>query len=312
VWNMANEMVGADNFDKLAVLNLFNVAFTYKLWKKKSILKIMEALPRAAVRYHAALLARWLRIASAGRKINLVTFSRRVEEHFTNFPEETASLRDAVHFVPTSVTGMVHVCCFTQWGMQGQLRKNVDKWLAGASNFILALTGDAQAAQTFVSDFKAQHGGAWRAHMYGVTIAQWQPGQSVNVEMQWKPGQSGNVEMQWQPGQSGNVETQWQPGQSGNVETQWQPGQSGNVATQWQPGQSGNVATQWKSPGIFTRPDKRGHSWTTIKAAARDNGIVWWKLRDAHRAAQKKAAPGTAQLTFKCQGITWVCTRNGA
>ena len=131
---------------------------------------------------------------AADRSIKLVTFSSKVEEHFRNYPAETKALRDDVTFVPNSATGMVHACCFTQHGMKALLRKNVDRWLRGASNFIVALTSDAAMAQMFVSDFKGQTGNAWRVHR--CTFYEWQEGQSGNKEAQWQKGQSGNEKTQ--------------------------------------------------------------------------------------------------------------------
>ena len=142
VWNMFAAMVGASNFHKFAVMNLFNVALTYKLWKHGSILVILEALPSAAIRHHAGLLARWLTLASGGRRIKLVTFSSKVDQHFKHYPDETSVLRNVGEFFGTETTGMVHLCCFTQWGMQSDLKKHRTKRLEAARKFIIALTGD--------------------------------------------------------------------------------------------------------------------------------------------------------------------------
>ena len=78
-------------------------------------------------------------------------------------------------------------------------------------------------------------------------------------------------------------------------------------------GKSGNVATQCKmaSPGIFTRQDRKGPSWTTLSAAAKGSGIGLSTLAMALNRASK-AAPGRTRVTFKCKNITWIFTRNGA
>ena len=209
VWNFLNEVVGDERMDEFLIMNCCPVALPHHLWQQDGILAVFKRLPKAAIQLNCDIISRIVSLAKGDRDVDFMPFSSSAEKLIAAFPYETTSLRLAGRWRDVKRNKMVHLCCYTKHMMKAALSAHPE-WVAAGIKYFEDIAGQAAGAAFADAlgespDLNDRHVKAIvDARAYGLTIAQWKPGESGNVNTQFQPGESGNVNTQFQPGESGN------------------------------------------------------------------------------------------------------------
>ena len=85
VWNMANAIFRED-FGQIMVINLCNIALTYRLCKRRGIVWLLGRWPKGARLTNALFLRQLLKSTAQGRLIRCGSFSSHLRDHFKQNP----------------------------------------------------------------------------------------------------------------------------------------------------------------------------------------------------------------------------------
>ena len=132
VWNMANAIFRED-FGQIMVINLCNIALTYRLCKRRGIVWLLGHWPKEARLTNALFLRQLLKSTAQGRLIRCGSFSSHLRDHFKQNP--------TIETVLTAcATWKIQGPHWSVWTQNGHARtvKNAcpEHWLRGTGDLI--------------------------------------------------------------------------------------------------------------------------------------------------------------------------------
>jgi hypothetical protein len=132
VWNMAKAILGED-FEQIMVINLCNVALTYRLCKRRGIVWLLGRWPEEARLTNARFLRQLLESTANGRPILCGSFSSHLRQHFKQNPTIEALLTACATW---KIQGP-HWSVWTQSGKARTVENACPKhWLTGTGELI--------------------------------------------------------------------------------------------------------------------------------------------------------------------------------